>query len=241
MTDSRTQPTTLLVDVELPDPEPIPAWLLRQLGILRVILVGWYALPEQTSPEQARTQFGEEADEVLREVVQPIKEAGSEVQTRLVFTPDKLDTIERISADEDCDALLIARPLDTLEQLLVPLRGLQNADRLARFVVDLVRNSATEVTLLHVIEEEETPGVVQREVLEPMSDKILAQSLPRDRLHQRMISAEDQASAIIEAAREYDAVVIGETAPSIQEVIFGSVPQQIARKASVPVMLVRQS
>lgn len=240
MTELRTQPTTLLIDVKLPDPDPIPTWLLGQLGVIRVILVGWFALPEQTDPTLAREQFSEEAQEELDRLAKSIRDAGGEVESHLVFTPDELDTVERISTEENCDALLLAQPLDELSHLLVPVRGLQNADRIARFVADLVRESTTDVTLLHVLEAEEAPGSINQEVLEPMMDKMLSQGVPEDRLHKRVVSADDQAEAIIETAQEYDAVVIGETAPSIREVIFGSVPEQIAQDASVPVMLVRQ-
>lgn len=240
MTEPRSRQTTLLIDVELSDPDPIPTWLLDQLGVLRVILVGWFALPEQTDPTLARDQLSDEAQESLDQLAAEIREAGGEVQTHLVFTPNELDTIERISHEEDCDALLLARPLDVLEDLLVPLRGLQNADRLARFVTDLVRNSSAEVTLLHVLEGEEGPGGAQRDVLEPMAEKVLSYGLPEGRLHRQVISAENQAEAIIETAQEYDAVVIGETSPSIREIIFGSIPEQIAQEASVPVMLVRR-
>lgn len=240
MTEPHSKPTKLLVDVGLPDPDPIPTWLLSQLGVLRVVLVGWFALPEQTDPTLAREQFGEEAHEDLDRVAQEIRSVGSEVQTHVVFTPNELDTIGRISTEEDCDAILLARSLDALDHLLVPLRGLQNADRIARFVADLVRGSSTKITLLHVLEAEEESDVVQQEVLNPMADKVLSQGLSEDRLHRRMIAAEDQAEAIIETAQEYDAVVIGETSPSIREIIFGSVPEQIAQEASVPVMLVRR-
>lgn len=240
MTEPRSQPTTLLIDVELPDPDPIPTWLLQQLGVLRVILVGWFPLPEQTDPTLAREQLSEEAQEALDQVAQTIKDAGSEVQTHLVFTPNALDTIGRISTEEDCDAIFVAGPLESLDELLVPLRGLENADRLARFVTDLVRNSSTTVTLLHVLEEDENPEKVQREVLSPIADKMMEHGLPDGQLHQRVDSGENQAEVIIETAHEYDAVVIGETSPSIREIIFGSVPEQIAQQASIPVMLVRR-
>lgn len=240
MTESSSSPTTLLIDVGLPDPDPIPKWLLDQLGVLRVILVGWFALPEQTDPTLAREQLSEEAQESIDRVAQEIRSAGSEVRTHLVFTPNVLDTIGRISTEEDCDAILLARPLDELAHLLVPMRGLQNADRIARFVADLVRGSSTEVTLLHVLESEEESDPVQQQVLDPMAEKVVAQGLPEARLHQRLLSAENQADAIIDSAQEYDAVVIGETSPSIRDVIFGSVPEQIAQQASVPVMLVRR-
>lgn len=230
----------ILVDVELPVPSAMASPLVRLMAPLRVVLVGWYAVPEQTSPEQARDQFEDEAHAALDDVADTFREAGAEVQTHLVFTGNELDTIERISTEQSCEALLIARPMEQLERVLVPLRGPHNAARIARFVAHLIQDGLTDVTLLHVLEEEEEEDAVQ-DVLGRVSAMMAEEGVEAGLIRLRIEVAEDPSTAIIEAAQDYDAVVIGETEPSVRDIIFGTVPEQIAQKASVPVMVVRHA
>ena len=230
----------LLIDVELPAPDPVPAPLVHLMKALDVVLVGWYAVPEQTSPEQARDQFEDEARAALDAVADDFRGAGATVYPHLVFTGDELDTIERISAEQDCDAVLIPHPLAKLERILVPLRGLHNAPRIARFVADLVQDGTTDVTLLHVLEEEEERDAVQHNVLDVVARMVAEEGIDAGLVRLRVDVADDPGEAIIDAAHDYDVVVIGETEPSVRSVIFGSVPEQIAREASIPVIVVRR-
>ncbi len=230
---------TILIDVELPEPQALPPALVRLISSLRVILVGWYAVPEQTSPEQAREQFEEEAGAALEEIADQFRSYGSEVDTHLVFTGDELDTIERISAEEDCDAILLSRPVDTLRRILVPVKGLPNAERIANFVADLVQDGTTDVTLLHVLGEGEEETFVRQDMLGKMAEHMSREGIEAGLVRMQLQFADDPADAIIEAAREHDVVVLGETEPSVREVIFGTVPEQITREADVPVMIVR--
>lgn len=240
MTVMLDEKATILIDVELPEPEPIAPRLMEMMGSLKVILVGWYAVPDQTSPEQARDQFEEEAQAALDRVARGFQDAGAEVQTHVVFTGDELDTIERISAEEDCDAILIPASLDRLERILVPLRGVHNAERIAHFVADLVQDGTTDVALLHVLEEDEEEEAVQKDLLGTVAAMMKDEGIDAGLVRLRIEVADDPGDAIIDIAKEYDVVVIGETEPSVREVIFGSVPEQVARDAAVPVMVVRR-
>lgn len=231
---------TILVNVELSDLTPIAPPLRAMMGSLKVILVGWYAVPEQTSPAQARDQFGDEAQAVLDRVAAAFRRAGTEVQTHVVFTADELDTIERISAEQDCDAVLIPNPVEHLGRILVPMRGLHNAPRIAHFVADLVQDGTTDVTLLHILEEDEEKDAIQSDVLDEASRMMADEGIAAGLVRLRIEVSDAPGSAIIDIAKDYDVVVIGETEPSVREVIFGSVPELIAHEAAVPVMVVRR-
>ena len=240
MTAILDEKAILLIDVELPHPAPIEAPLRAMMGGLKIILVGWYAVPDQTTPEQARDQFGGEAQVALDRIAATFRDTGAEVQTHVVFTGNELDTIERISAEQDCDAVLIPKPITSLQRVLVPVRGLHNARRIAHFVADLVQDGTTDVTLLHVLEKGEAAGDVQADVLEKMATLVAEEGIDAGLIRRRVERASDPGESIIGIAKDYDVVVIGETDPSVREVIFGSVPEQIAHKAEVPVMVVRR-
>jgi len=240
MTDSVRSPSSILVDVELPEPMPPSPTLVDLFASLHVVLVGWYVVPEQTSPEQARDQFEDEARTALDSVARSFEEAGATVTSHLVFTRNKLDTISRISTEEECDAVLIPTEMAQLERILVPLRGLHNAPRTAALVADLVQNGTTDVTLLHVLEEEETEATAREHILQPMADTMTGYGIDTGLLHLASVAADDPGEAITERAADYDIVVIGETKPSVQEILFGSVPEQIVESVHVPVVVVRQ-
>ena len=234
-----SRPSSILVDVALPDPAPVAGDLIEMLSSLRVVLVGWYWVPEQTTPDQARDQFGEEFRGALDKIAAPFRRAGAEVEVRLVFTGDELETVSRISTEEHVDAVLIAGPMKDVRQVLVPLRGVHNAGRIATFVADLVNNPETEVVLLHVLEDEEAEASIREEVLEPVTRKMIDRGVDPDAIRHEVVTSDDPGQTIIERSAQSDVVVLGETEPSVREVLFGSVPEQIAHHAHVPVLVVR--
>lgn len=239
MTDSISPPSSILVDVELPDPERLSASLIEVLSPLRVVLLGWFSVPEQTSPAQARDQFGEETQATLDTIAERFAEAGIEVTTRLVFTGDELDTISRISVEEKCDAVLIPGGMDELRRVLVPLRGLENAHQIVPFIADLCRDATATVTLLHVVEEDETEADSRAEVLKPAAARMRDYGLDTSLLELDALTADDPADAIVDRAKAYDLVVLGETEPSVREILFGTVPERIVSTTDVPVIVVR--
>lgn len=239
MMDSILPPSSILVDVELPDPEPLSPTLIDVLSPLRVVLLGWFSVPEQTSPAQARDQFGTETQATLDAVARRFEDVGAEVTTRLVFTGDKLDTLTRISTEEDCDAVLIPGAMDELRRVLVPLRGLENLPQIAPFVADLCRDATATVTLLHVVEDEETKASSRENVLKPAAARMRDRGLDTSLLELNAMTADDPADTIVDRAEAYDLVVLGETEPSVQEILFGTVPERIVTTTDVPVIVVR--
>lgn len=239
MTDSISSPSSILVDVELPDPDPLSPMMIEVLSSLRVVLLGWFAVPEQTSPAQARDQFGDETQATLDAIAERFADAGAEVTSRLVFTGDELDTISRISVEEACDAVLIPGKMDELRRVLVPLRGLENANQIVPFIADLCRDATATVTLLHIVEEEETETTSRRNVLKPAADRMREHGLDTSLLELDAMAADDPADAIVDRAGAYDLVVLGETEPSVREILFGTVPERIVTSTDIPVIVVR--
>ncbi len=236
---SITPPSSILVDVELPEPESLAPALIDALSPLRVVLLGWFSVPEQTSPAQARDQFGAEAEDTLGAAARQFEEAGAEVTTRLVFTGDELDTISRVSVEESCDAVLIPGPVEQLRRVLVPLRGIQNVREIAPFVADLCQDGTARVTLLHILEGDETTAASREDVLEPAAERMRSAGIEAGLLELNSVAADSPADTIVEWAGEHDLVVLGETQPSVREVLFGTMPEQIVEAVNVPIIVVR--
>jgi amino acid transporter/nucleotide-binding universal stress UspA family protein len=227
----------VLVPVLLPDPDPPPEPLRDLLGRLDVIVLGVYEVPRQTAPEQARDQFGEEARHTLDAWVEPLTGQRGALETRLVFSPTPMDTIERVAAEERSDAILVPGPVghEHIEHILVPVRSDVNTERISAFVAALTRHSGADVTILHVMEDGDTEG----DVLEPYQQQLRAQDVPADRVGTRAVEAEQPVDAIVDAADENDLIVLGESKPSVVEKILGTVPRRIAQDAGRPVLVVR--
>lgn len=239
MTRSATHLSSILVDVELPDPPPVPEALVDLLASVRVVLVGWYAVPEQTSPEQAREQFSDEAQAALDRVAAAFERATAEVETHLVFTGSKIDTISRVANERACDAVYLSGPLERIRQILVPLRGAQNTMSIAAFVADLARDYTANVTLVHVMEGDEQEEEIRERVLGAVAASIMDRGVDENIIRRRVIQSNDPAKAIIDMAGDFDMVVLGETEPSVRDILFGTVPEQVAASAHIPVIVVR--
>ena len=100
-TDVRNPPELIVNDegfMAFPsgEPAPIAPRLTALMGSLKVILVGWYAVPEQTSPEQARDQFEGEAQAALDRTAQAFRDAG--VTTAIVSNLTTRIQLKKIEA-----------------------------------------------------------------------------------------------------------------------------------------------
>lgn len=229
-----TPPQTILIDVSLPDAAALSDELIALMESLHVVLIGWFEVPEQTTAAQAHDQFGDEMNERLETLANVLREAGAVVETQLVFTGDPIETMERISAETDSDAVLIPYAHDRVQSVLVPLRDPRHASRISAFLSHLVETDTASFTLFHVIEDEDEP-----DVLSPVTDQLIEIGLDASTITQRVVAADDPASAILEAAQDHDLVVMGESKPTVRDVLFGTISERIAREANIPVIMVR--
>lgn len=233
----------VLVAVRVPEPEQISPLLIELYRPLRVCLLGLYEVPDQTAPEQAREQFGNEAGASLQEVAGAFRSEGVEVETELVFTPDELETVERTAVDRDCHAVVLLRPAYEIDSILAALRPGPMATRVLHFLAELLRGTDYRATLLHVagegegLEEQEE----ERRELELLQRELLGQEgIDADRVTTRLAIDENREAAVLAAAREHDLVLIGETEPTVREKVFGDFSRRLADEADVPVMVVRR-
>lgn len=232
----------VLVPVLLPDPDPLPAPLEKLLAGLDVMVLGVYEVRRQTAVEQARDQFGEEAEDALERWLQPLRERGSRLESRLVFSQTPMDTIERVAAEQHVDAILVPRPLgeEDTGQILVPVRGEPNADRIARFVTAVADEVGASVLLLHAADPDADRDD-REQVVATFRERFAAHGLPEDRLAWEIEEAEEPEDTISERSEGYHLIVLGETEPDDPEVVLGRLPRNVARRTQRPVIVVRSS
>lgn len=229
----------VLVPVDVSRDVALPAHLSRLLEAFEPVVLGYYPIPEQTTPEQARAEFESEAVERVEGVAGPLVAEGREVESLLVFTPDKAETIERVAVEYACDAILHPGPIDRLERVLVPIRGGANVERIVAFVDELIEEVTVDVTLLHVAPEEDRRDESEL-VLRGARERLAERGLEPELFDLAVVVAERPVPAIAEAAATHDAVVIGETEPSLRELVLGDRPERLLAAVDGPVLTVRR-
>ena len=227
----------ILVPFELPDADEVPLVLVDTLATMEVVLLGHYGLPEQTPPSVARDQFEDDARAELDDIAQRFEEIGVSVTTRLVFGKAREKTINRVALEEDCDVILTPGDADAIAEVLVPLRGEANFDRILSFVGELLIATEASVTLFHTGEESDRlPG---EEILADATDRLVEAGVDPDRISRQLSAEDDVERSIVDLGDTFDLLVLGETEPSLRDRIFGSRPAQVTAGTDDPAFVVR--
>jgi nucleotide-binding universal stress UspA family protein len=229
----------VLVPFELPDPEPLSPVLAEALSSLDIVLMGHYAVPEQTPAEAARDQFESEALATLEELAAPLAEADASVETRLVFGKDRAKAIDTVMIDEACDAELNPAPTERIERILVPIPDVAEFTRLPAFVDALCQDSTRRITLFHVIEGDEGREESEQ-IVNDTRKGLLDAGFDPETVDTRVVEGEEHDREIISVAGEYDAVVMYEAESRLGDRIFGTLPDRIANQTGDPVIVVRR-
>jgi len=102
-------------------------------------------VPDQTATGQARMQFEERANKRLDKHESILEAAGATVERRLVFTHDAQKTLDRMSDEAHCLAVLVPNETRPPDDVLVAVRGTAGVGRIAQVVAGLF--SSTDVTV----------------------------------------------------------------------------------------------
>ena len=234
-----TDRPSILVPVRVLEGESIPEGVPDLLATAHVVLLGYHVLPGQTAPGQARMQFEERAAQRLDEYETMFEDAGASVERRLVFTHDGQKTIDRAIAEHDCLAVLVPNATRPPEDVLVAVRGAVGIDRLARVVAGLFGGTGTAVTLYHVADADETDEDVET-LLDGMTDRLADLGMDATAVRTRIERDREPLDAIVEAADAFDAVVMGESDPSLATFVFGMPAEQVAERFLGPVLVVQR-
>lgn len=235
-----TEPTlTVLVPTDVSTDERPDPDLLDLLHPATVVLVGWYPVPDQATPEQMQDEYEEEAVERIEAVAADFPE-GTDVETLVVFTRDRSETVDRVAEEYDAAVVVVPRDVRVVERVLVPIRGDVNLDRILSVVATLLEESEASVTLFHAAPDGEEDPTVGRTLLDGAADRLVDAGVDADRIDTSIVESASPAEDIVDAAKNHDALVIGETEPSLVEQVLGDVPTQVIEQSGRPVLVVLQ-
>lgn len=229
----------VLVPVKVLEGEIIPDALIEFIAHLPVVILGYHEVPEQTPPGQARMQFEDQAQAVLDDLAADFQTAGEAAETRLVFTHDAEQTIDRVADETDSSAILLANPAPDIDRLLVPVREGAALERIARFVTDLVGDQPIDVTVFTVVPDADATEQGES-LIADLARQLADGGIPEENIAQRFEQHTEPMQAITEAAIDADIVIMGESEPSLRTFLFGDSSERIAARSLGPVIVVRR-
>ncbi|MDS0258985.1 universal stress protein [Haloarcula sp. S1CR25-12] len=229
----------ILVPIRVLDGESIPDGVPELLANAYVVLLGYHVVPDQTATGQAKMQFEERANARLDKYESILRDAGATVERRLVFTHDGQKTLDRISDEHDCLAVLVPNGTRPPEEVLVAVRGTAGVSRIAEAVAGLFSSTDVAVTLYHVTETNETDDDIET-FLNGVRDRMTELGMDASAVDTRTDTEQKRLGAIATAAEEYDALVMGESDPSLTTFVFGMPAEQIADRFHGPVFVVQR-
>jgi nucleotide-binding universal stress UspA family protein len=231
------EPPRILVPIEVLEGQIIPESLVEFLAPSTVIVLGYHVIPEQTPAEQASMQFEERAETAVADIAANFKAVGRTVETRVAFTHDREQTIERVASDVGATAVLLPNPVGSVSDVLVPIRGVVDEQRLADLVATLLADTDGTVTLWALRAGAETGEI--RDRMDRAADLLRDRGLPPERIRTEESVVDAPIRAIVDRSGEFDVIVMGEGKQTVLASILGDASDRVADGAVAPVLVVR--
>jgi ethanolamine utilization protein EutP (predicted NTPase) len=238
MTDfASDDPPTVLVPVRVLEGQALPETLAAFLAPADVVVLGYHVLPEQTPAEQASMQFEERARSAVEDIAGAFRDAGGEAETRVAFTHDRDQTVERVAAEVGATAILLPNPVGDVDDVLVAVRGAIDTGRLADLVATLVAEGTQRVTVLGVTTGADFDADA---AVDDVRDRLRARGVAAARITTETAVSERPVADVVARSAEFDAVVTGESEETLWSILVGDEPERVAEGAVAPVLVVRR-
>lgn len=209
-----------------------------------VVLLGYWEIPDQSTARQHRNQLEQEAHDRLRTAVNQYM-ASIEVQTRVVFTKDRDRLIDSAVNEYECQSVLVpgAETISSeLSHALVLVKPDADLDMIVRTLSELFAETNIKLLLFHVTGEENKHLYDAREyMLRGIADRLTELGFDADQIDWEQSTEGDRLDAILSRLAGYDFVVLGETAPTLREEVFGTVQSTLSEKTDKSQLTIRTS
>lgn len=231
---------TLVWPTDVTDPETPPDGLVDLVANHRLVVLGYYPVPDQSTPEQLRADRDDEAAAAVASVADAVRARGVDVEEVVVFTRDENETVDRVAAEHGADAVLTPGVDDPITRLFVPVRGGENLGRIVAFVAGLAADADVSVTLYNAAGSADAASTSEL-LLRGAADRLAEAGVGRDRIEWTVERSDDAVASVLDAATEHDLLVIGESEPSLRERILGDAAGRLVDAATQPVAVVRDA
>ena len=233
----------VLLPVDVSGSISLPETVIDMVQSSEVMLLGYWSIPDQSTAEQHREQFGAEATERLQAVGEQLASREIEFQAEVVFTKDRGELIDTAANKYGCQSVVIP---GAAEPSAGPARGLvlvkPNAD-LNRFVTTLGALFAEGNVELHLFyaAKKDTEHLYDSTeyMLRGLASQLTELGIDSDRIEWEQTTGGKRIEMILSRVPDFDFVVLGESSPSIRERIFGTVQATLAEETEKTQLAIR--
>ena len=231
---------TVLVFVELPDPDVPTTGFLKGLKYPDVEVVGFYLLDDDESAEEARAAHEDGFASELAEIAERFEQEGVRAEHEVVFGRDRFAARQQVVERDAVDAVLLPGAANTLGEVLIASRELRSADRKVSLLDVVDQEELISIDLIHVADPDDPEGEsAGKRILKETASTLVDAGVPETRISRDVRTETDVAFELSQAARGYDLVVLGETERDLGDRIFGPIGEYIVDERDVPVLILR--
>lgn len=147
------------------------------------------------------------------------------------------EVLDPVVRDAPCPVAVVKNaPAGRIEHILVPTAGGPNAVLALDLALTLAKRHRADVTLLSIVKKgQEDAG--RRSI-----ERTLSQVKTRLAVRQQVVVADHVVKGILREAKDYDMVILGASHEGIfQQILFGIIPEQVAKRCSKTVIMVKGS
>jgi len=150
------------------------------------------------------------------------------------------EVADQVIRQSPCDlALLKVGKPELPKRCLFPTAGGANAQLAAEMLNTLAPAFGMEITACYVVKRDVTEQ--ERNDAYAWIDQTVERLDPKIQVERKLIEAESIAAGIAKESREYDLVVLGAARePFLRQVMFGEIPEKVARFSSASVLVVKR-
>ena len=152
------------------------------------------------------------------------------------------EVTDQIITNAQADILLVKLAGDELpKRLLLPTAGGVHAQRAQDYAADIASACGGQVTLCSVVPMEAQEELIESEQVRlKQARERMANSIDLASVHTTVIRHRSISDGIVEESNRHDGVVVGATRQSFSnQILFGSIPEDIARKCPKPVIMIK--
>lgn len=151
-------------------------------------------------------------------------------------------TVDTVVREADCDVLVerVGPVSKETESILVPMAGGPHAEFASEIARAIAHTTGGRIELASVVDPDASE--TEREQAHDVIERTVAEMGTDSTVETRFIEADDVADGIVEESENFDLVVVGATREGLlQQLVFGSIPEEVGKRAEGAVIMAKRN
>ncbi|WP_340097758.1 universal stress protein [Salinibaculum salinum] len=239
---NQSPPPRVEARYDVSDTNHVSKAMVQSLAPSQVVVLGYWPVPDQSSPKQLREQFEDEARASLEVIRKSLEDDDSEAVSELSFTKNRDHLIDRVANKYGSTAVLFPGTVRSTprESVLVLLTSDSDMDRIVTAVGTLFGDSDVDIMLFHAVERGDDVEATKY-MLRGVANRLADHGISSDRIQLNQSDRSSRVESIVSEVSDHDLVVLSESEPTVRDRIFGPVQSSISDKTDRPSLTIRAS